>query len=105
MTLTAIVLAPSARSPSVRCPTFRPFFGRGFFDAFNDVTALWIMPLSGIVLSIFVGWRLPRDLVIGELNNDHTLRLPRWLFVGFFFLIRWVAPVAIALIFLSQLQF
>lgn len=81
---------------------FRPFFGRGFFDAFNDVTALWIMPLSGIVLSLFVGWRLPKSLVVDELTNHHTLRYPRWLFVSFFFLIRWVAPISIALIFLNE---
>lgn len=82
---------------------FRPFFGRGFFDAFDGVTALWIMPLSGIVLSIFVGWRLPKSLVIEELTNHHTLRLPNWLFHSFFFLIRWVAPLAISLIFLNEL--
>jgi len=82
---------------------FRPFFGRGFFDAFNDLTALWIMPLSGIVLSLFVGWRLPQHLVVDELTNHHALRYPRWLFVSFFFLIRWVAPISIALIFLNEL--
>ena len=103
MTLTAMLLAALCSLSFGPLASFRPFFGRGFFDAFNDVTALWIMPLSGIVLSVFVGWRLPRTLVIDELTNGHTLRLPRWLFVGFFFLIRWVAPAAIALIFLSQL--
>ena len=84
---------------------FRPFFGRGFFDAFDGVTALWIMPLSGIVLSIFVGWRLPKSLVIEELSNQHTLRLPNWLFHSFFFIIRWLAPIAITLIFLNELLF
>jgi len=83
---------------------FRPFFGLGFFDAFDSVTALWIMPLSGIVLSIFVGWRLPRATVIDELTNHHQIRFPRWLFVSFFFLIRWVAPIAITLIFINQLR-
>ena len=74
-----------------------------FFDLFNDLTALWIMPLSGIVLSIFVGWRLPRALVTEELTNHGTLRLPAWLVTAFFFLIRWLAPLAIALIFLNEL--
>ncbi len=103
MTATAIVLATLCSLSFGPLADFRPFFGRGFFDAFDGLTALWIMPLSGIVLSIFVGWRLPRELVIDELTNHHTLRNPSWLFHGFFFLIRWVAPIAIALIFLNEL--
>ncbi len=105
MSLTAIVLATLCSLSFGPLADFKPFLGRGFFDAFNDVTALWIMPLCGIVLSLFVGWRLPQELVIEELTNHHTLRFPRWLFVSFFFLIRWVAPIAIAAIFLNELLF
>ena len=103
MTLATMCLAALCALSFGPLSSFRPFFGRGFFDAFNDVTALWIMPLSGIVLSLFVGWRLPKSLVIDELTNHHTIRYPRWLFVTFFFLIRWVAPISIALIFLNEL--
>ena len=103
MTVTSIVLATLCSLSFGLLKDFRPFFGRGFFDAFNDVTALWIMPLSGIVLSLFVGWRLPKSLVIDELTNGSTLQCPRWLITSFFFLIRWFAPIAIALIFLNEL--
>ncbi len=103
MTAVSMVLATLCALSFGPLADFKPFFGRGFFDAFNDLTAQWLMPLSGIVLSIFVGWRLPKALVIKELTNNHTLRFPRWLFVSFFFLIRWVAPLAIAAIFLNEL--
>ena len=103
MTIVAAILATLCSLSFGPLAHFRPFFGRGFFDAFNDLTALWIMPLSGIILSIFVGWRLPRSLVIDELTNGHTLHFPRWVFAGFFILIRWAAPAAIALIFISEL--
>ena len=103
MTAVAATLATLCSLSFGPLADFRPFFGRGFFDAFNDVTALWIMPLSGIVLSIFVGWRLPQKLVIHELTNDHALHFPPWLFAGFFILIRWVAPAAITLIFITEL--
>ena len=103
MTVTAMLLAALCSLSFGVLSDFRPFFGRGFFDAFNDVTALWIMPLSGIVLSIFVGWKLPKKLVIEELTNHHTLRLPPFLFHAFFFLIRWLAPIAITIIFLNEL--
>ncbi len=103
MTAVTLVLSTLCSLSFGLLADFRPFAGRGFFDAFNDVTALWIMPLSGIILSLFVGWRLPKSLVIDELTNHHTLRYPRWLFVSFFFIIRWVAPIAITLIFLNAL--
>lgn len=104
MTVTSIILGTLCSLSFGLLKDFRPFFGRGFFDAFNDVTALWIMPLSGIVLSLFVGWRLPKSLVIDELTNGSTLQCPRWLITSFFFLIRWFAPIAIALIFLNELM-
>jgi len=103
MTLTAAVLGTLCSLSFGPLADFRPFFGRTFFDAFNDLTAQWIMPLSGIVLSLFVGWRLPKTLVIEELTNHHTLRYPPLLFHAFFFLIRWLAPIAITLIFLNEL--
>ncbi|MBR1681753.1 MAG: sodium-dependent transporter [Bacteroidaceae bacterium] len=81
----------------------RFLFGLTFFDFFDFLSAKIIMPLGGFLLSIFVGWYLPRNLVIKELTNNHKLRFPRWLFVSFFFLIRWVAPLAIMAIFINEL--
>ena len=83
----------------------RFLFGMTFFDFFDFISAKIIMPIGGILLSIFVGWYLPKDVVITELTNNHTLRFPRWLFVSFFFLIRWVAPLAITAIFIDELLF
>lgn len=103
MTGTAIVLGVLCSLSFGVLADFRPFFGRGFFDAFNDLTAQWIMPLSGIVLSLFVGWRLPRTLIEEELTNHGTLRLPAFMVPSFMFLIRWVAPLVITLIFVSEL--
>ena len=81
----------------------RFLFGMTFFDFFDFVSAKIIMPLGGILLSVFVGWYLPKSLVIKEVTNNHTLHFPRWLFVGFFFLVRWVAPLAITAIFVNEL--
>lgn len=81
----------------------RWLFGMTFFDFFDFVSAKIIMPLGGFLLSIFVGWYLPKDLVVKEITNNHALHFPRWLFVGFFFLVRWVAPMAIVAIFINEL--
>ena len=104
MTLTAMALASLCVLSFGPLAHFKPFFGRGFFDAFDDLTAQWLMPLSGIMLSLFVGWRLPRRLVEEELTNHGTLRLPSFVVPSFFFLIRWMAPIVITLIFVSQIS-
>ena len=103
MTATAIVLGALCSlsfGPLADLSIFN--YKLSIFNLFDTLTAQWIMPLSGIVLSLFVGWRLPRTLVIDELTNHHTLRYPTWLFHTFFFLIRWFAPIAISLIFLNE---
>lgn len=75
-------------------------FDMCLFDLFDFVSAKIILPLGGIIISLFVGWRLDRQLVYKEVSNDGTLRVP-W-FRAYIFLIRWVAPLAIAIIFFRE---
>lgn len=76
-------------------------FDMGVFDLLDFVTAKIMLPLSGLLVCIFVGWYLDRSVSYEELTNGGKLK------VGFFriyiFLLRYVAPVAIALIFINEL--
>ena len=105
VTVTCILLGSLCSLSFGPLADVRFLFGMTFFDFFDFISAKIIMPIGGILLSIFVGWYLPKDLVIKEVTNNHTLRFPRWLFVSFFFLIRWVAPLAILAIFIDELLF
>ena len=104
MTVTAILLGALCSLSFGLLKDFRPFFGMGFFDFFDYATAKFIMPLSGIVLCLFVGWRMGRRQVLDELSNHGTLAVPRWMFGTFIFFLRWIAPLTIALIFLNELD-
>ena len=75
--------------------------GLCIFDLFDFVSAKIILPLGGIVICLFVGWKLDRQLVYNEVTNNGSLRIP--LFRIYIFLVRWVAPLAIALIFINEL--
>lgn len=75
--------------------------GLRIFDLFDYLTAKFIMPLCSIFISLFVGWVLDRKLVQNELTNDGTLRIRTARFL--IFLIRWVAPVGVSVIFLNEL--
>lgn len=76
-------------------------FGMGFFDLFDFVTAKYMMPLGGLLITLFVGWYLKQEVVREELTNADTLQVRTYKFL--FFLIRWVAPVGVILIFLNEL--
>ena len=79
----------------------RPLFGMTFFDFFDFISAKLFLPLGGIIISLFVGWKLPRQLVHDELTNHGLLHFPFLALCSF--LLRWVAPLAIGLVFLNEL--
>ncbi|MDE6180410.1 MAG: sodium-dependent transporter, partial [Phocaeicola sp.] len=76
-------------------------FGKGFFDLLDFVTAKIMLPLSGLLVCIFVGWYLKRSVSYAELTNGGKQKVG---FLGLYmFLLRYVAPIAIALIFINEL--
>ncbi len=74
---------------------------RGFFDLFDFLTAKFSMPFGGILISIFTGWYLNRKLVLRELTNNGTLKVKGLRVL--IFLIRWVAPIGVCIVFLNEL--
>ncbi len=76
-------------------------FGMTIFELFDFAASKVIMLLSGIVICLFVGWRLDRQLVYDEVTNYGTV--PFRLFRFYIFLIRYVVPVIIGVIFVNEL--
>lgn len=76
-------------------------FGLNIFELFDFTASKIILPIGGIIICIFTGWYLDRKLVESELTNNGTLRFR--LFRLWYFLIRFVAPFAIAAVFLQEL--
>ena len=77
------------------------FFGLGFFDLLDFVTAKLMLPLSGLLVSLFVGWYLKRSLSYEELTNYGLQKAPY--FPIYMFILRYLAPVAIVFIFVNEL--
>ena len=77
------------------------FFGLGFFDLLDFVTAKLMLPLSGLLVSLFVGWYLKRLLSYEELTNYGLQKAPY--FPIYMFILRYLAPIAIVLIFVNEL--
>ncbi|MBQ7442520.1 MAG: sodium-dependent transporter [Bacteroidaceae bacterium] len=82
----------------------RPLFGLTFFDFFDFISAKIFLPVGGIIISLFTGWRLERTIISDQLTNHGTQPVPQFLVSTFIFIMKWVAPVAIALIFVYELR-
>ena len=52
---------------------------------------------------LFVGWKMKKADVRDEFTNGGSLKANSRLFGFFYFLVRWVAPIAIIVIFASNL--
>ncbi len=76
-------------------------FGLNIFDLFNYTTANILLPLGGLFIVAFLGWFFPGRETRDELSNGGTLRLRYYSLYRF--AIRFLAPLAIALVFLNGL--
>ena len=76
-------------------------FGLSVFDFFDYITSNIMMPAGGLLLAVFVGWRLRRANFLDELTNSGKLKIPRWLSLTIYYLVKLVAPVGILFIFLN----
>jgi len=73
------------------------FFGMTFFNLIDNFTAKVMLPLGGLLMAIFVGFIVKRKIVQEE------LRLNAILFNLWRLIIRFIAPIAVTLIFINGL--
>ena len=73
------------------------FFGMTFFNLIDNFTAKVMLPLGGLLMAIFVGFIVKRKIVQEE------LRLNAILFNTWRLIIRFIAPIAVTLIFINGL--
>lgn len=76
-------------------------FGLTFFNFLDYVTAKIMLPLGGMLICIFVGTRISKKILKEELTNRGTI--PFYFFNTYAFFTKYIAPIAIGLIFLNEL--
>ena len=75
--------------------------GLSFFDFLDGLCSDWLLPLGGLVFTLFVGWKMSKADVRDEFTNGGTVN--RRLFDVVYFLMRFVAPVGILVVFATNL--
>ncbi len=73
-------------------------FGETLFDIKDYLTANIMLPLGGLAIALFTGWAVSRRLPEGELAMRSPLLFGAWHFV-----IRYIAPAGIVLVFLNAI--
>ena len=73
--------------------------GRNFLDSIDFLSTNYILPLGGLLTAVFAGWVLSKGIAKGEIEKGGTTQqtYPVWRF-----LIRYVAPVLVALVFMNK---
>jgi NSS family neurotransmitter:Na+ symporter len=76
--------------------------GERFFGLMDSLATNYLLPIGALLIALFTGWFLTYDERKNEFSAGEISHLR---FAGWSFLIRFVSPVAVALIFLHQLRF
>ncbi len=70
-------------------------FGKTFFDVLDYLTSNIMLPLGGVLMAIFAGWLMKKQASHDELAIGETA------YQVWRFLVRFVTPVAVSLVFLN----
>lgn len=74
-------------------------FNKSLFDLADYLVSNLLMPIGAFMIAIFVGYRFPRELLKRELDSE-----PAWWRKGlvyYLFMLRYIIPVVILLVFLN----
>jgi NSS family neurotransmitter:Na+ symporter len=83
----------------VRLLSFLPLVReKGIFDLLDFVVSNLLLPVNGLLIAVFAGWVMSRKSTLEELGLQDKVGYRYWRFV-----LRYVAPVSICLIFYSSL--
>jgi len=77
-------------------------FGKGVFDFFDWVSSNILLTIAGFLSVVFAGWIMKEEDLKDEFTNGGTIaRNVRW-FKVIRFLMRWIAPIAVIAIFITN---
>ncbi|MDE6089529.1 MAG: sodium-dependent transporter [Duncaniella sp.] len=74
--------------------------GLTIFDFLDTMATNIMLPVGGILLCIYMGWVAPKKFFRNELTNNGSLK--SYTFSMIAFIVKWIAPVLIALVLISQ---
>lgn len=78
-------------------------FDLTIFEFFDQLTAVYLLPIGALLFTIFIGWYLPKTDVYDELSNGGKLKV-RY-FKYYYFIVRYIAPIALLIVIITNIIF
>ncbi len=76
-------------------------FGMTIFDALDFCASNIMLPVGAIIMSLFIGWHLDKNVLKEELTNHGEIKSYIYPYVAF--ILKWIAPILIVLVLISPL--
>ena len=73
-------------------------WGKTVFDLLDYLTSNIMLPLGGLFIAVFAGWVMKSSSTADELSLGESIAFPLWRF-----LVRFVTPVAVIIVFLNAI--
>ena len=77
--------------------------GNNIFDFFDVISSDVLITVGSLIMVLFAGWRIRKDDFLDELSGHGTSRTPAWIYKYVYFMVRWIAPLVIIVIMLSNI--
>src|SRR5690625_4235000 len=74
-------------------------FGKTMFDLSDYLVSNILMPIGALFISIFVAFKIPKQVLLAEISSGS--KYGKKLFALWFLIIKYVAPIAIIIVFLD----
>lgn len=83
-------------------PEWESLFGKNFFDTLDFFATNWMLPMGGLLIAVYVGWFVPGEWREQEFKEGSSFG---YLYGFWLFSIRFIAPIAISMVFLQKIGF
>ena len=77
--------------------------GLNLFDFFDYVSNNIMLPLGGLLVVLFVGWKLKSSVVKDELTSEGSYPISKSLFNAIMIILKFIAPIAISIVMINAL--
>lgn len=78
-------------------------FGKSIFDFCDYFASNILMAFGGLLFTVFVGWKMKKNLVRSQFTLGGRSRLNSAIFGAVYFSIKYIAPIAILIIFITNI--
>lgn len=76
--------------------------GMNLFDSFDYLASNVLMPLGGLLITIFVGYYVKKNHILAELTNDGQVGNPK-LIGAYHIILRYITPILLIIVFLNAM--